>query len=66
MHLSNLALITQRVGLSIAIVAMVNGTWQPAVPNATVGADAHADAGGAAQELRPGVRTEGAQRAALG
>ncbi|XP_006923550.1 sodium-dependent phosphate transport protein 3 [Pteropus alecto] len=55
MHLSNLALITQRVGLSIAIVAMVNGTRRPAAPNATVGADAHGDPGGSAQELRPGT-----------
>ncbi|XP_039723161.1 sodium-dependent phosphate transport protein 3 [Pteropus medius] len=55
MHLSNLALITQRVGLSIAIVAMVNGTQRLAAPNATVGADAHGDPGGSAQELRPGT-----------
>ncbi|XP_011384616.1 sodium-dependent phosphate transport protein 3-like [Pteropus vampyrus] len=45
MHLSNLALITQRVGLSIAIVAMVNGTQRLAAPNATVGADVHGDPG---------------------
>ncbi|CAK6439118.1 unnamed protein product [Pipistrellus nathusii] len=35
MHLSNLSMITQRVGLSIAIIAMVNGTQQPAPANAS-------------------------------
>nr|KAF6291690.1 solute carrier family 17 member 2 [Myotis myotis] len=35
MHLSNLSMITQRVSLSIAIIAMVNGTQQPAPANAS-------------------------------
>ncbi|XP_070252049.1 sodium-dependent phosphate transport protein 3-like [Myotis yumanensis] len=35
MHLSNLSMITQRVSLSIAIIAMVNSTQQPAPANAS-------------------------------
>lgn len=35
MHLSNLTMITQRVSLSIAIIAMVNSTRQPALVNAS-------------------------------
>ncbi|XP_054421032.1 sodium-dependent phosphate transport protein 3-like [Pteronotus mesoamericanus] len=54
MHLSNFAMITQRVSLSIAVIAMVNGTQQPAAANASADgprADALKDAGRARQEL---------------
>ncbi|XP_024426432.3 sodium-dependent phosphate transport protein 3 isoform X2 [Desmodus rotundus] len=53
MHLSNLAMITQRVSLSIAVIAMVNGTRQPAAANASAEgprADALQDPGRPLQE----------------
>lgn len=49
MHLTNLAMITQRVSLSIAVIAMVNGTGQPAAANASE------DPGRPLQELGAGV-----------
>ncbi|XP_045717582.1 sodium-dependent phosphate transport protein 3-like isoform X2 [Phyllostomus hastatus] len=57
MHLTNLAMITQRVSLSIAVIAMVNGTEQPAVANASkdgARADALQDPGRPLQELGAG------------
>ncbi|XP_037008913.2 sodium-dependent phosphate transport protein 3-like [Artibeus jamaicensis] len=57
MHLSNLAMITQRVSLSIAVIAMVNGTQQPAAANASTDrphAEALQDPGGPLQELGAG------------
>ncbi|KAM5294016.1 sodium-dependent phosphate transport protein 3-like isoform 2-T2 [Glossophaga mutica] len=50
MHLSNLAMITQRVSLSIAVIAMVNGTGQPAAANAS----ADGPPADALQDLRAG------------
>ncbi|XP_036907301.1 sodium-dependent phosphate transport protein 3-like isoform X2 [Sturnira hondurensis] len=57
MHLSNLAMITQRVSLSIAVIAMVNGTQQPAAVNASAvrpRADALQDPGGPLLDLGTG------------
>lgn len=58
MHLSNLAMITQRVSLSIAVIAMVNGTRQPAAANASAEgprADALQDPGRPLQERSAAV-----------
>ncbi|XP_028359222.1 sodium-dependent phosphate transport protein 3-like [Phyllostomus discolor] len=57
MHLTNLAMITQRVSLSIAVIAMVNDTGQPAAANASedgARADAPQDPGRPLQELGAG------------
>lgn len=68
MLFSNFTLITQRVSLSIAIIAMVNGTQRPAPPNGSAGeppADAPQRPGPTTQQLQAGVRSLPAEAPAL-
>ncbi|XP_074174853.1 sodium-dependent phosphate transport protein 3 isoform X2 [Rhinolophus sinicus] len=58
MHFSNFTLVTQRVSLSIAVIAMVNGTRQTALSNVSAAepaADALGDPGRPIQEFNTGT-----------
>lgn len=65
MHFSNFTLVTQRVSLSIAVIAMVNGTQQTALSNVSAAepaAEALEDPGRPIQEFNTGVRGSGWRR----